>query len=180
MTNNRKVIVKINGQDFTVVGNESEEYVKGIADFVDENIKEIVKKNSKLSQSMAAILAAFNIADKYYRNSEELNQIKENVVEPLKELESIRAELNESKNKAETLKYECDTYKDELLQSKREIEYLNKKLRQYEQSLKLKEEELISTQKMINELQNKLFENQIELVQVKKELEESLRMLDKE
>ncbi|MGF7060749.1 cell division protein ZapA [Brassicibacter mesophilus] len=180
MTNNKKVIVRINGQDFTVVGNESEEYVKGIANFVDENIKEIVKKNSKLSQSMSAILAAFNIADKYYRNSTELSQIKENVVEPLKELESIKAELVDSKTKAETLKYECDTYKDELLQSKRELEHLHKKLRQYEQSLKLKEDELLNTQKMINELQNKLFENQIELVQTKKELEESLRILDKD
>ncbi len=180
MTNKEKVIVRINGQDFTVVGNEPEEYIKGIADFVDDNIKDILKKNSKLSQSMAAVLAAFNIADKYYKNSIELDQLKKEVVEPLKELENIKVELNNNKSKAETLKYECDTYKDELLQSKREIEYLNKKLRQHEQALKLKEDELISTQKMINELQNKLFDNQIELVQTKKELEESLRTLDRE
>lgn len=179
MTESRKVIVNINGQDFTVVGNETEEYVRMIAKFVDEKIKEIVKKNDKLSQSMSAVLAAFNIADKFYKNEMELNQLKEEVVEPLKELENIRNELDLKNERLVALKSDCDTYKDELLQSKREIEFLNRKLRQKDDFLKLKEDELTRTQKMINELQNKLFEDQLEMVQLKKELEEALRIYNK-
>jgi len=179
MTYKRKVVVKINGQDFTVVGSETEEYIKSIADYVDDNIKDITKKNSKLSQSMAAVLAAFNIADQFYKNHMELNDLRENVVEPLKELEVIKVELRDCKGKFEVLKGECDNYKDELIHSKREGEKSNKKIKQYEQALKFKEEEIQKSQKIINELQNKLFENQLELVQIKKELEESLKTMDK-
>lgn len=177
MTNKEKVIVNINGQEFSVLGNESEEYIKSIAKIVDDNIKEIMKKNSKLSQSAAAILAAFNIADKYAKTIKELKEVNESVVEPLKEFDQIKNDLDNTNNKLKLLKSECDNYKDELLQSKREIENLNKNLRQHEQNSKNKEDELVKANKSIDDLQNKLFEDQVEMVQLRKELREALKML---
>lgn len=177
MTNKERVIVNINGQEFSVVGSESEEYIKGIARIVDDNIKEIMKKNSKLSQSMAAILAAFNIADKYTKSLKELNELKEDVVEPLKKFDQVKNDLDNSTSKLQTMKNECDNYKDELLQSKREIENLNKILRKQEQDLKIKDDEINNSNKVIDDLQNKLFEGQVEMVQMRKELREALKML---
>lgn len=177
MTNRKRVIVNIGGQEFSVVGNESEEYIKSIAKLVDNDIREITKKNERLSNSMAAILAAFNIADKYTRSLNELKDLRENTVEPLKEFEQVKSELEESKNKLQAMKNECDSYKDELLQSKREIENLNKTIRKQEENLKLKDEEIINTNKTIDDLQNKLFESQVEMVQIRKELREALKML---
>lgn len=180
MTDKRKVIVKINGQNFTVVGNESEKYIKYIAEFVDSKINDILSNNKRLGQSAASVLAAFNIADEYYKNCLELEGLKENVVKPLQELESIKKEFEESKEKIKLLKEDNDGIKDELLQSKRELEKSTHKNKQYDQALKLKEEELVNSQKIIADLQNKLFENQIELVQTKKELEELVKTLDNE
>lgn len=177
MTNKEKVIVNINGQEFSVLGNESEEYILSIAKIVDENIKEIMQKNKRLSQSMAAILAAFNMADKYTKTLKELNEIKENVVEPLKKFEQMKNDLNNSNLKIQGLRDECNSYKDELLQSKREIENLSKTIRQYEQELKKKEDELAEALKTVENLQNKLFEDQVEMVQLRKELREALKML---
>lgn len=180
MTNKERVIVNINGQEFSVLGNESEEYIMSIAKIVDNNMKELMRKNKKLSQSMAAILAAFNIADKYTKVYNELNEIKENVVEPLKNYEQIKSDLDDSNDKLKALKNECNNYKDELLQSKREIENLNKILRQHEQDLKTKDEELINSNESVDDLQNKLFEDQVEMVQLRKELREALKLLDME
>ncbi|SDZ29583.1 cell division protein ZapA [Proteiniborus ethanoligenes] len=178
MTNKERVIVNIGGQEFSVVGNESEEYIKGIAKLVDDNIKEITKKNKRLSQSMAAILAAFNIGDKYTKSLKDLNDLRKNTVEPLNQFEQMKSELEESKNKLQAVKSECDSYKDELLQSKREIEKLNRMIRKQEEDLKLKDEEVINNNKTIDDLQNKLFESQVEMVQIRKELREALKMLD--
>ncbi|WP_352417804.1 cell division protein ZapA [Proteiniborus sp.] len=177
MTNKERVIVKINGQEFSVLGNESEEYIMNIANIVDNDMKEIINKNNKLSQSMAAVLAAFNIADKYSKTCNELNELKEKVVEPLKNFDQVKNDLDESNNKLQALKSDCNSYKDELLQSKREIENLNKILRQQEQDLKLKNDELEKANKTIDDLQNKLFEDQVEMVQLRKELREALKML---
>lgn len=177
MTNKEKVIVNINGQEFSVLGSESEEYIMSIAKIVDENIKEIMKKNNKLSQTMAAILAAFNMADKYTKTFNELNKINQEVVEPLKEFEKMKNDLEDSNSKLQGLRDECNSYKDELLQSKREIENLNKTIRQYEQELKAKEDELNRVSKSVDDFQNKLFEDQVEMVQLRKELREALKML---
>lgn len=177
MTNKERVIVHINGQEFSVLGNESEEYITNIAKLVDDNIQDLLKKNKKLNQSMAAILAAFNIADKYTKVCNELNDLKDNVVEPLRNFDQMKIDLEESNNKLQALKSECNNYKDELLQSKREIENLNRILRQHELDIKTKDEELIKSNKSVDDLQNKLFEDQVEMVQLRKELREALKML---
>ena len=61
MTEKNKINVLIDGRNFTVIGNGSENYVYKIASYVDEKIRETKDKNDKLSGSMAATLAALNI-----------------------------------------------------------------------------------------------------------------------
>ncbi len=180
MTERKKVVVKINGQDFTVIGNESEEYIRHIAKFVDEKISEVQSKNKKLTQSMASILTAFNIADLYYKSYIELTDLKEEIKEPLHEFEILKVKTENYEKEKNILEEERLEYKEELLSLKKEIDKKDSKIRRYEQALKLKENEIQKSEKIISELQNKLFENQLELVQTKKELEEFLKSLDEE
>lgn len=178
MTEKKKVNVNINGRNFTVVGSEPEQYVKGIAAFVDEKIKNVVSNNDRLNDSMAAILAAFNIADEYYRTYVELEELKKEVKEPLEQYEKSSEGLNVANKKIEELEKECSIYKDELLESKRAHESTDKLIKKYEQALDLKEEELKENQRTIKEFQDKLFQSQIVLVETKKELEELKREFD--
>ncbi|MCR2045253.1 cell division protein ZapA [Anaerosalibacter massiliensis] len=179
MTEKRKVEVNIVGRNFTVLGNESEEYVKGIAAFVDEKIKEVSSKNEKLNDLMATLLAAFNMADEYYRTYAELEKLKEEVKEPMENYEGLIKELEESKLKIKKLEEECNICKGELLETKRNNESINKSIKKYEQSIYFKESELKQNQKTIKELQDKLYRNQMELIHTKKELEETVKALDK-
>lgn len=200
MTERKKVIVNINNQDYTVVSIESEEYIKKIARYVDENIKEMVEKNNKLSNTMATVLTAFNIADRYYKKSEKLDEIKENVLEPLKELEIVKSKLKEyeereallkkeyelkessikqgSDSKIELLSSENEKMKAEIEELKRELGQISKKNKKYENAIEIKDNDLSSNQKVINDLQDKIFEHQMELMQTKKQLEESLKILE--
>lgn len=180
MVDKRRVTVKIYDQEYTVSGEESEEYMKKIAEYVDNEFKRIYGDNRKFSHFMAAIFTAFSIADKYHRTYSELNEIKEQVVEPLKELESIKNQLENANKEIEKIKEERDNYKEQLLKVKTQNEHYKNKEKHLEHALKLKEEELANSQKIINDLQNKLFENQIELIQTKKELDEFLKTFDNE
>lgn len=175
MTEKNKVDVIIDGRNFTVVGEGSEKYVKGLAIYVDEKIRDISSKNNKLSNSMAATLAAFNIADELYKTSEELKSLKIKAKGPMEQYDNLVNLLEEAENKINKLEKETNYYKDELLGTKRENDELSRNLAKSESALELKEKELEESQDMIKKLQDKIFENQMELIETKKELEESLR-----
>lgn len=180
MTKKNKVDVIIDGRNFTVIGDGSTEYVRGLAAYVDEKIKDIVSKNDKLSSSMAATLAALNVTDELYRTSLELKSLKNEAKGPMEQYDSLVTQLEEAEKKINKLEKECNYYKDELLDTKRKNEELDKNLEKDEQVLELKEKELQESQNMIKKLQDKIFENQMELIEIKKELEEALRTYENE
>ena len=82
-----KVVVTIADRDYTMVAVEDENYVRKCAAHVDQQLREIA--NSRISQADAAVLAAMNIADQYFReqdNLEEVNQLKMELSEAKREI----------------------------------------------------------------------------------------------
>lgn len=84
MTGRNKVIIRIAGKDYTVVGVEAEEYIQKVGLYIDKKMNEIMRVNSKLSTSLAAVLTAVNVADDFFKVSEsdvrhknELNKLNE-------------------------------------------------------------------------------------------------------
>lgn len=59
----KKTTVRIDGHDYTLAGEESEEYMHEVAIYVDRKMSEIHKQFKHLSTSMVAVLSAINIAD---------------------------------------------------------------------------------------------------------------------
>jgi len=70
-----KVVVDIYGEEYKIIGETSEEYIKMIADYVDKKMKQIANKNSRLSNSKVAVLAALNIADELSKLQEDYDAI---------------------------------------------------------------------------------------------------------
>ncbi len=178
MTEKRKVDITIDGRNFTVVGSETEDYVKSLAAYLDSKMKEVLDKNTKLSYSTAAILTAFNIADQYYKTSIKLNEIKEKTKEPVEEYTVLKETMEEAKKYIEELEKQLNKYEKESVVFQKENEENKKIIIKQEQALELKEEELRENESIIKELQDKLFENQIELIETKKELEEAIKDIE--
>lgn len=180
MTEKRKTNVLIDGRNFTVIGNSPKEYVHKLAAYVDKKIREMTSKNGRLSSSMAATLAALNISDELHKSLVELETLKKKSKIPMENYENILDQLEEIKRKNEKLEMDCNIYKDELLNMRRENERLNREIENYNQAISLKEKELQDNQNMIKKLQDKVFDSQIQLIESKKELEEVLKIHDKE
>jgi cell division protein ZapA len=79
LTSKNKVVVRIAGNDYTLVGVESEEYIQKVGLYIDRKMNEILMRNSRLSTSFAAVLTALNVADDFFKSREsEITLRKEN------------------------------------------------------------------------------------------------------
>lgn len=104
MTDKKKIDVVIDGRNFTVVGSDNENYVKNLAYYVDQKIKNLYSKNSRLSQTMAATLAALNIADEYHKTGMKLRDLEAKAKDPLEKFAGVTMELEDAKRGLKSLK----------------------------------------------------------------------------
>lgn len=99
MTSKNKVVIRIAGNDYTLVGVESDEYMQKVGLYIDKKMNEILFRNNRLSTSLAAVLTALNVADDYFK-------CRENEALASKEKEAIRVELERIRNENIQLKEE--------------------------------------------------------------------------
>jgi cell division protein ZapA len=71
--------VTILGQKYLIKGDVPSEYIKQIADFVDERLKEVYAASPDITPLKAAILAALNIADELHRIKNDYNSISKSI-----------------------------------------------------------------------------------------------------
>ena len=90
-----KVVVTIAVRDYTMVAVEDENYVRKCAAHVDQQLREIA--NSRISQADAAVLAAMNIADQYFREQDAAENLRRQIKDNLEEVNQLKMELSEAK-----------------------------------------------------------------------------------
>lgn len=93
MAGKNKVVVKIAGNEYTLCGDESVEYMQKVAYYVDKKIAEIMRANHTLSTSMASILTSVNITDEMIK----LTELSESLQMELDQNRKILQELNQEK-----------------------------------------------------------------------------------
>ena len=92
----RKVIVSIAGQEYTMVAEESEDYVRRCAGHVDSQVREVMQGGA-LSRADAGILAAPNIADQYFREQQASENLRRQVKDSVEEAAQLKNELSEAR-----------------------------------------------------------------------------------
>lgn len=63
----RSIEVQILGQSYVIKTDEDEAYIKSLARYVDEKLKEIYSVAPNISQAKATVMAAFGIADELFK-----------------------------------------------------------------------------------------------------------------
>ena len=90
------ITVTIADQDYTLVAAEDEAYVRKVAAHVDSQVRS-VNEDGRISAVNAAILAALNIADEYYKEQEASENLRRQLKESLEEGTRLKMELSEAK-----------------------------------------------------------------------------------
>ena len=122
MGSKNKVEVRIRGKDYTIVGVESEEYIQRIALYVDKKMEKVLASNTKLSTSMAAVLTAINVADEYFKETQQSKALAEQINAYNQELEDATKQLNQYKDENQILKDIIQELKIELARKETELE----------------------------------------------------------
>ena len=118
---NKRVEVKINNVEYTLLTNESEEYVQRVALLVNKRMAQIQEENKHLSTAMTAVLAAINIADDLLKNDIVLDNIRAELKQYMEDFQSSNEELAEKKLEVEKLKEDMHRLQIELAKKETEL-----------------------------------------------------------
>lgn len=91
-----KVTVTIDDQEYNLVASEDAAYMKKVAEHVDAKIKE-VRQGGKVSGTDAAVLAALNMADEYFKSLDAAENLRTQIKDCLEESKKLNLELSEAK-----------------------------------------------------------------------------------
>ena len=86
--------ILIYGKEYEVRGNQDEEYIKMLAEYVDSIMNKIAIKTGSISQERVAILTALNIADEMHKDR---RLFEENIMKLEKELQEVLSSATEKK-----------------------------------------------------------------------------------
>ena len=87
-----RVVVTIDGRDYTVVAPENEEYIRKTADLLNSKIAEI-KKQGRLGGLDCAVLAGLNISDLYYKALDGSDGLRAQIGVYAEENAALRSEI---------------------------------------------------------------------------------------
>ncbi|MCI2106811.1 MAG: cell division protein ZapA [Intestinimonas sp.] len=91
-----KITVTIAGQDYTLVATEDEAYMQKVAQYVDGKIGEVTN-GTKVSLVEGAVLAAVNLTDEYFKETEASENLRRQLKDALEESSHTKTELSEAK-----------------------------------------------------------------------------------
>lgn len=118
MDERNKTTVQIFGEEYTLVGTESEAYMQKICQYVDRLMRNL-SYDSNLSTAKVSVLTAINMSDGYHKAKEALEQANA-------ELEQYRAQGTPNRDVLAGLQKENEFLKDELKRLKAELERKNR------------------------------------------------------
>jgi len=163
MTVKNKVVVKILGQEYTLISDDSREHMQRISNLVDDKMRELYNSNKKMSTSMVAVLTALNMTDDYLKALDEQQAIIKRYENPKQEIDVLAEELlkvKETLTEREMHAFNFEKENVELSDTLQEYEHTILELRnQLDESCKTSEEkckELSTNGVVINELKAKI------------------------
>ncbi len=181
MVKKNKITVNIYGQNYTIVSEESEEFILKVSAYVDEKMRNFAKHNSLLSYQRIAVLTALNIADEYHKVLDQIGldtvgMTSEDYLNTKEKIENLNLELERSSSQYENMSKQFEqlidnsaNYEIELEDMKRKMQKMKEKLRllsyeldDKEKEIVKKEEKLADLEKTIERMRNKMGTNENE------------------
>lgn len=188
------ITIKINGVEYNLKAEESNEYLQKVASYVDKKMEELMENNNKLSVSASAVLTALNSVDEMFKMQNKYDNIENeisniqrtdsNLKEQIQYLKNqidflnehnkeLKEKLNSNHDHEETVKKAqiIDNLKDQIsILEESAKSYMDDKNKYKSENKELKFQ-LNSAKYKIMELENKLIENQINLAKAKKQMD---------
>jgi len=115
-----KLTVIIDGKEYKLVSDGSEEYIQKIALCVDNKMRDIssVDTNKRYSTAMLAMLTSLNIAEDYLKTKNQLDTTLEELIKMEDKLNTAQNNLDDAKHQLETSEMEASELKQQIIKLK--------------------------------------------------------------
>ena len=116
MAEKNHVQVMIEGKLMTLVGTDSPEYMKSVAEYIDNKNKELRsgENGKRMNVAMASILTSINVADDFFKEKERRESLEKELEIMKQKLEDNERELDESRKEIEQLNRDIYILKDDM------------------------------------------------------------------
>lgn len=94
-----RVTVTVAGHNYTLLAEEGEDYVRRVADFVNEQMRQ-TQEGTEISQLDCALLTCLNIADQYAKDKVASANLRQQIKNLLEENAQLKLELHQTKHPA--------------------------------------------------------------------------------
>ncbi|MBQ3031775.1 MAG: cell division protein ZapA [Anaerotignum sp.] len=107
-----RVKISIDGKSFTLVGEETEEHMRQVAEYIDHKMTEIRQKAVAvtLDSSLAYVLTSINVADDYFKEKAYTAELEGRLSGMTARAKELAARLEEAEKAMEAAEAKLDEY----------------------------------------------------------------------
>lgn len=107
-----RVKISIDGKSFTLVGEETEEHMRQVAEYIDQKMLEIRQKAVAvtLDSSLAYVLTSINVADDYFKEKAYTAELEGRLSGMTARAKELAARLEEAEKAMEAAEAKLDEY----------------------------------------------------------------------
>lgn len=157
-----KVSFTINSRQYTVVAEESVEYIEKLCEHINDKVESVIKGGQNILGERPIVLAALNVCDEYYKslnnvkqmqqqmkqNNDKNSKLQQTVKYLQKELDSVKSgqvsiEETELRAEAASAKNELDDAEKRIKFLEGHIKTLEDKIQELEEKYDKREQEIM-------------------------------------
>ena len=107
-----RVKISIDGKSFTLVGEETEEHMRQVAEYIDHKMVEIRQKAVAvtLDSSLAYVLTSINVADDYFKEKAYTAELEGRLIGMTARVQELADRLEEAEKAKEAAEAKLDEY----------------------------------------------------------------------
>ena len=97
----QKITVRINGKNYTLIHDESDEYVHKVAHYLNSKISTASKGGIQLGEPTVIVMAALDITDELFKAKKNFNTLKNEIKRMMDEYDRLKVESHELEDQLE-------------------------------------------------------------------------------
>ena len=109
-----KIKLNICGCGCAVTSDDSESYIRSVGDEVQKAMTDIMKKDERISVTLAAVITALSYCDDAHKASNAADNLRSQIKDYLEDSSRARIETEEAKREIERLKRELKTLRSRM------------------------------------------------------------------
>ncbi|MCC8160149.1 MAG: cell division protein ZapA [Oscillospiraceae bacterium] len=158
-----RVTLTINSRQYTVVAEESTEYIERLCNHINEKVENVIRGGQNLIGERPVVLAALNICDEYFKTIEASELIKaqmQKTTDKNLKLQQTVKNLNKELDEAKSAQISIDetAMKAEVASAKNELDEANNQIKFLEGHIKSLENKISELEKKYDEREKEVLE----------------------